>query len=173
MYMPQPTASPRRFPAKIILLAWLVAGTLDMLGAILVYTVILKKTSADKIVRGIASGVFKKQAMTGGTEMLFFGILFHYLIAFAFTVFYFIIFPSIPFFRKQKILSGLLYGAFVWAIMNVIILPVVFPNRAAITLTPALIGASILMVMIGLPLSFFGNKYYKVIEKPVIMRSGE
>ncbi|HUS00663.1 MAG TPA: hypothetical protein VMY77_02995, partial [Chitinophagaceae bacterium] len=79
--MPKLTTSSRRFPAKIILIAWLVAGTLDMLGAILVYSVILQKTTAEKIVRGIASGVFKKQATTGGTEMLCYGVLFHYFIA--------------------------------------------------------------------------------------------
>jgi hypothetical protein len=159
--MPRPIASPRYFPAKIILIAWLVAGTLDMLGAILVYTVILKKTSAEKIVRGIASGVFKKQAMTGGTDMLFYGVLFHYLIALVFTVFYFIIFSYVLFFRTQKIIGGLLYGAFIWIIMNLIVLPVVFPARPWPTLTSALIGAVILMVMIGLPLSYFANKYYR------------
>ena len=155
------TASSRRSPVKTILLAWLVAGTLDMLGAILVYAVILKKTTADKIVRGIASGIFKKQAMTGGKEMLVYGVLFHYIIAFAFTIFFFIIFPYIPFLRKQKIIGGLLYGVFIWTIMNVIVLSIVFPQRPPIALQPALIGASILMIMIGLPLSYFANKYYR------------
>lgn len=156
--MPQPTAS-RKFPAKIILPAWLIAGTLDMLGALLVYTVIMQKTTADKLVRGIASGVFKKQAMTGGNEMLLYGVLFHYFIALCFTLFYFLIFPYVPFFRKQKILGGLLYGAFIWIIMNVVVLNIVFPGRPAPTFSSALIGASILMVMIGLPLSYFANKY--------------
>ena len=132
-----------------------------MLGAILVYAVILQKTTAEKIVRGIASGVFRKQAMTGGTEMLFYGVLFHYFIALCFTIFYFIIFPYIPFFRKQKIIGGLLYGAFVWIIMNLIVLNIVFPGRPTPAVSSALIGASILMVMIGLPLSYFANKYYK------------
>lgn len=150
----------RRSPIKTILLAGFVAGTLDMLGALLVYAVILKKISAEKIVRGIASGVFKKEAFSGGTEMIFYGVVFHFLIAFAFTVFYFLIFPYIPFLRKQKILSGLLYGIFIWTVMNVIILPVIFPNRATITLNAVLTGAPILMIMIGLPLSFFASKYY-------------
>ena len=132
-----------------------------MLGAILVYTVIMKKLSADKLVRGIASGVFKKEAFSGGNEMIFYGVGFHYLIAFAFTIFYFIIFPYISFFRRQKILGGLLYGLFVWAVMNLIVLRIVFPTRAPITLEGAVIGASILMVMIGLTLSYFANKYYK------------
>jgi uncharacterized membrane protein YagU involved in acid resistance len=159
--MPKSTAASRRLPRKAILLAWLVAGTLDMLGAILVYTVLLQKTTAEKIVRGIASGIFKNHAMTGGTEMLLYGVLFHYFIAFCFTVFYFLIFPYVPFFRKQKIIGGLLYGAFIWIVMNLIVLTIVFPNRTMPTLSSALIGASILMIMIGLPLSFFANKHYE------------
>lgn len=154
------TASSPRSPIKTILLAWLVAGTLDMLGALLVYTVILKKVTAEKLVRGIAGGVFKNEAMTGGNEMLFYGVAFHYFIALAFTIFYFLIYPYIPFFRKEKIIGGLLYGVFIWVVMNLIVLPIVFPNRTSPTFTAALIGASILMVMIGLPLSYFANKYY-------------
>ena len=154
------TASSRP-PIRIILLAWFVAGTLDMLGAILVYTVVMKKLSAEKLVRGIASGVFKNEAFTGGQEMIFYGVAFHYLIALAFTIFYFIIFPYIPFFRTQKILGGLLYGLFVWAVMNLIVLRIIFPTRTPVTLEGALIGASIIMVMIGLTLSYFANKYYR------------
>jgi len=145
---------------KTILLAGFVAATLDLLGAIIVYAILLKKITAEKLVRGIASGVFKKQAFSGGTEMVLYGIVFHYLIAFVFTIFYCLIFPYIPFLKKYIILSGLLYGFFVWAVMNLIILPLVFPNRTAVTLESVYTGAPILMVMMGLPLSYFANKYY-------------
>lgn len=156
--MPKQTVDLPRF--NKILIAWLVVGTLDMLGALLVYSVILKKTTADKIVRGIASGIFKKDAMTGGNEMLVYGVLFHYFIAFCFTLFFFLIYPYIPFFRKQKIAGGILYGTFIWIIMNLIILQIVFPARPLPTFESAAIGAAILIVMIGLPLAFFANKYY-------------
>ena len=159
--MSDPTASPRAFTAKTILIAWLIAGTLDMLGALLVYAVVLKKTTAEKIVRGIASGIFKDQAMTGGNEMMLYGVILHYIIALIFTLLYFLIFPYIPFFRKQKIIGGLLYGAFIWMVMNLIVLSIVFPQRPSPTLYSALIGAAILMIMIGLPLSYFANKYYR------------
>jgi hypothetical protein len=154
--MPKQTVTFPRF--NKILLAWLVVGTLDMLGALLVYSVILKKTTADKIVRGIASGIFKKDAMTGGNEMLLYGVFFHYFIAFVFTLFFFLIYPYVPFFRKQKILGGLLYGLFIWVIMNLVVLNIVFPTRPLPTFESAAIGASILMVMIGLPLSYFAGR---------------
>lgn len=145
---------------KAIFFTAFVAGTLDVLGAILVYDVILKKISAEKLLRSIASGVFKTRAFTGGTEMIIYGLAFHFLIAFVFTIFYFLIFPYIPFLRKQKIIGGLLYGTLIWVVMNIIVLTIVFPNRPPVTLTSFLQGAPILMIMIGLPLSYFANKYY-------------
>lgn len=149
-----------RFPSKTIFFAWLVAGTLDLLGAIFVYSAVLQKTTAEKIVRGIASGVFKKQASTGGTEMILYGIGFHYLIALAFTILFFLIFPYMGSLRKQVILTAMLYGAFIWAIMNLLVLPFIFPGPPYPDLSSALIGASVLVIMIGLPLSYFANKYY-------------
>lgn len=146
---------------KTILLAGFVAGTLDLLGAIFVYSVILNKISAVKILRGIAGTALKIPPTSGGNEMIFYGIAVHYIIAFTFTIIFFIIYPYVPFFRRQKILGGLLYGFFIWMIMNLIVLKLMAAHPLPLTLKSVLIGASILMIMIGLPLSFFANKYYK------------
>ncbi|HMI07162.1 MAG TPA: hypothetical protein VK528_06430, partial [Flavobacterium sp.] len=52
------------------------------------------------------------------------------------------------------------YGVFVWIVMNLGVLSVVFPNRPPMTWDGVLIGAVILMLMIGLPISIFTNRYY-------------
>lgn len=159
--MTKPYASFWRSPGKTILLAGFVAGTLYLLGAILAYTVLLNKIAAEKLVRGIASGIFKTRAFSGRPEMVFYGVRIHFIIAFAFTAFYFLIFSYILFLRKQKNIGGLLYGIFIWVIMNIVVLSIVFPTRPPVTLTSFLQGAPILMMMmIGLPLSYFANKYY-------------
>jgi hypothetical protein len=85
---------------KTILLAGFVAGTLDLLGAIIVYAILLKKITAEKLVRGIASGVFKKQAFSGGDR---YGALWHCLPLPHSFCFYHILFSHIsipPFFKK-------------------------------------------------------------------------
>lgn len=149
-----------RNPIRAIVLSGLVAGTLDMLTALLVYTVILKKTSAIKILHSIASGVFGKAAYEGGTEMALYGLAFHFLIAFSFAIGYFMMFPYLTFLRHYPIINGLLYGVFVWMVMNLVVLPLVFTNRAPLTLEGVAIGMSILMCMIGLPVALITNKYY-------------
>ena len=149
-----------RSPAKTILISGITAGTLDISGAILVYSVIMHKITAARILQGIASGVFGKGAFSGGAAMEVYGLIFHYFIAFSFAVTYFLAFPYIPFLQRQKVVSGIFYGVFIWFVMNVIVLPLVFTNRPPMTLTSAVIAASILIVMIGLPVSFITNKYY-------------
>jgi uncharacterized membrane protein YagU involved in acid resistance len=150
----------RKSPLKTILFAWIVAGTLDMSGALLVYTVIMHKITAIQLLQGIASGVFGKDAYTGGTRTALYGIIFHYFIAFCFVTFYFLVFPYLPFLRKQKIISGLVYGIFIWFVMNIILLPLIFTHRAPMTWQSGVIGASILILMIGMPVSFITHNYY-------------
>lgn len=151
----------RKSPANAILISGLVAGTLDMLTALVVYSVVLHKTTAIRILHSIASGVFGKGAYDGGTAMAVAGIAFHYLIAFTWAILYFFAFPKIPVLKKNWILSGLFYGLFVWGVMNLGVLPLVFAHRSPLTWSSFLIGAFILMVMIGLPVSFITRKYYE------------
>src|SRR5215813_7863394 len=88
-------------PSKIknILLTWLVAGTLDLSGAILVYSIIMQVVSVSRLLEGIASGIFGAAAFNGGA-MPFLGVLFHYTIALIWTIIYFTVYPYIPFLKK-------------------------------------------------------------------------
>jgi hypothetical protein len=154
------TGTLRSSKARYILLACLLVATLDMSGALVVWTIILKKVTATQILQGIASGVFADDAFSGDPSMAWFGILFHYIIASSFTIFYFLIYPYVPFLRKQRILSGLLYGVFVWAFMNYAVLPFSHVRMSPFRLSSAMISAAILMVCIGLPVSWLTSRYY-------------
>jgi hypothetical protein len=147
-------------PIPTILLAGLVAGTLDILAAITVYDLIMHRLTAIHLLQGIASFAFGKKAIDGGTSMAIYGLGFHFIIAFSFTIFYFIIFPYISFLRKQKILSGLLYGIFVWMVMNLAVLPLL-GGKIPTKWDGILRGACILMVCIGLPISLIIGSYYE------------
>jgi|SRR5882724_5842771 len=143
-----------------ILLAWLTAGTLDLLGAIIVYDLIMKRVTAVRLLQGIASGAFGKKAFDGGNTMALYGIGFHYLIALTFTIFFFVIFPYISFLKKYKILAGLLYGIFVWMVMNLAVLPMLHIGKFPTKWDAIARGAIILMFCIGLPISLIVNRYY-------------
>lgn len=146
---------------KTILLAWAIAGTADLLSALFVYTVVLHKTTVAGILESIASGVFGKSANGGGLSMQLYGVLLHYFIALCFTVFYFLIYPYIKSIGRYRILAGILYGAFVWCVMNLVVFKIVFGRTSTLTPDSIAIGAGILMVCIGMPLSFIISKYYE------------
>lgn len=145
---------------KTVLIAWLAAGCLDLLGALTVYSFIMQRITPMRLLQGIARGALGNAAYEGGTATALAGVGFHFTIAFCFTIFYFFIFPYIPFLKKQRIISGLLYGIFVWCVMNLAVLPLL--NIASIpTKWDSIIrGALILMFCIGLPVSLIVSSYY-------------
>ncbi|MCC9065717.1 DUF1440 domain-containing protein [Flavobacterium piscisymbiosum] len=148
-----------------IFLSTLIAGTLDILAAIFVYAIILEKTTAVKILQSIASGIFKKEAYTAGPQMAWYGLGLHYLIAFIFSWFYFTIYPYLPVLRKSTVISGFVYGILVWIVMNLIVLPIMFPILPEKHFDfPLLLSITILMLCIGLPIASFAKKYYSIRE---------
>ena len=141
---------------KAILKTGLVAGTLDILAAI----VLLAKMNVAGVLQYIASGVFGKEAFSGGLAMAIVGFIFHYIIAFSFTTLYFFIFPYVPFLRKQKLAGGVLYGVVVWSVMNLVIVPLSNTNMSPLTWSGASLNMAILIACIGLPISLLTSQYY-------------
>ncbi len=150
---------------KTVALSGFVAGTFDIAAAIGIYAVLLNKTTAVRILQSIASGVFGKAAYAGGMETALYGLFFHYIIATSWAVAYFLLYPTISFLRKQKILSGLFYGVTVWVIMNLVLLPVFNIKMPPFTLQGVLMGIGMLMFFIGLPISLITHKYYETISE--------
>lgn len=144
-----------------IFLSGLIAGTLDILAAIVIYSVILQKTTAIKILQSIASGIFKKDAYSGGSQMALYGLLLHYFIALVFAWFYFTIYPYFTFLKKNALLAGILYGIFVWIVMNLVVLPTVFPVLPEKHFDfPLILSILILICCIGIPIAFITRKYH-------------
>ncbi len=150
---------------KTIVFSGIIAGTLDIVGVIVIYAVLLDKTTAERILQSIASGLFGKEAYAGGMETVLYGLLFHYIIATSWAAGYFFIFPTIPFLRKQKFLSGLFYGVTVWVMMNLVLLPLFNVKMPPFTLQGVLMGIGMLMFFIGLPISLITHKYYETISE--------
>ena len=108
-----------------MLLAWLVAGTLDITYAIIMWGPVFGKITAAQLLQGISSVLIGKDALTGGMATALLGLAMHYGISLAWTLIYFFIFPRLPFLARNKWISGMLYGVFVWAMMSLVILPLV------------------------------------------------
>jgi hypothetical protein len=147
-----------RVPPKTILLAWLLVATLD--GASASIQTALYGRDPIGVYNYIASAVFGPVALTGGLSYAFLGLLFHYFIAFCWTRLFFFIYPRLRLMSINRVATGISYGLFIWVIMNRIVVPLSNTPKFPFRFQSALIGASILIVMIGLPLSFIAHRYY-------------
>lgn len=140
-------------PARTILLAGFVAGSLDILAAFLVYCLIKQATTPMRMLQYISSSVFGQTAFSGGWNTALIGLSFHFMIAMTFAAFYYWIFPFFPFLNRRKVEAGLLYGLLIWAIMNLLMLPLFFHSIPNLHWEAVGLGAGILMLCVGLPIS--------------------
>ena len=144
-----------------ILQAGLIVGTLDILSAFIYYYIKSGKTNFLVIFKFIASGIFGKDAGAGGAGMILAGFILHYAIAFSFTVFFFWLYPKVNVMSKNRIVTGVVYGLFVWALMNGVVVPLSNTVHRPFKIEGALINMGILIVCIGLPLSFMANAFFR------------
>lgn len=147
------------------LTAGLVAGTLDITAAC-IHAYLRNGTLPEQILRGIAGGAFGKEEAANGNMMIVWGLLFHFLIAIAFTFLFFLLAKMIPSLVRYPIIIAIIYGAFIWAFMRYVVLnyistikigPIVGQEK----IINAIIGAVILMICIGLPDALLARRYLR------------
>ena len=155
-----PTNSIFRNKSTAILLTGFTAGILDIAAACIQFYINTGR-GPGPVLRYIASGVFGKKAFAGATTtMAIWGLLFHFIIAFGLTIFYYIIYPRVPWLGKHRLVAGILFGLFAWVVTTRLIVPMSLAQQGPFDLQKALIAAGILVVCIGLPVSFMTHKHY-------------
>ena len=137
----------------------LLVGTLDILAALADYYISTGKNPLI-IFKFIASGILGTDALTGGGGTILLGVLAHYFIALTFTVLFFVFFLKTNVLPKNKFVTGIIYGTFIWAVMNFIVLPLSRTPKMPFDLFSAIKAWLILIFMIGLPLSFLANRFF-------------
>ena len=137
----------------------LLAGTLDITAAMTNYVISTGKNPL-QVLSYVASGVFGKSAFSGNPAMLAWGLFFHYCIALLVTSFFFWLSPRVGWLGRHKVLAGLLYGVGVWVVMNLLVVPSSQAPTPAFNPQQAFINAVILMVCIGLPISWSAAHYF-------------
>jgi hypothetical protein len=151
----EPTSSPlvRERPAPhTILIAWTLAGTLDIAAAVLYYAG-LSITRATTLLQGIASGVLGARAFAGGLETAAFGLVLHYLIALIWTLVLFVCLGAFKALTRHLLLTGIVFGIVIWLTMNLVVLPLSHVRHAPLHLQPSIIAAIILVFCVGLPIA--------------------
>jgi len=145
---------------RTILLAFLVAGTLDITYAIITWGPVFGKVTATQLLQGIASVLIGKGALTGGFATALLGLVIHYCISLAWATLYFFIFPYLPFLARNKWISGLLYGLFVWAMMGLVIMPLVTGHAFHFQTVAFLKNLAPMLLLFGPAIALITDRYY-------------
>lgn len=148
---------------KQIFKTTLIAGSLDIIAAC-TQAWLVKSTAPEIVLKYIASGVFGKEAFDGGAGMIAFGLLFHFMIAFACTLVYFMLYPKIKLLHIHILLSSLFIALIAWAVTTQLVIPLSKIKPPVFNLTKALTAIAILYVCIGLPVSIFAKHYYNKLK---------
>jgi uncharacterized membrane protein YagU involved in acid resistance len=149
---------------RTILSATLIAGILDALAAIIVYGAFNHFTPV-AIYQFVASAVLGTTSYSGGLGTALLGLVFHFFIAFAFSWLYVRVSPSIPWLNKKPIPAGLLYGLIVWAVMNLVVIPLTKIPPSPFDIV-SVISIAWHLVLVGLPIALITGEYAKIHPRP-------
>lgn len=134
----------------------LLTGTLDGLAAI----ALNYKIGAARIFRFIASGAFGRSPSAGSTEMVLWGVFFHYFIAFSFSAMLFLLYPFFIRLLKNKYICAIIFALITYIITNLAIVPLSKIGWRPLHIGFVLRDFGVLVLTIGLPIGLIADKYY-------------
>lgn len=145
-------------PMAVVLVGWLVAGTMDITAAVTYYP-LTANVRPIRILQGIASGVLGPRAFQGGLETAGLGLALHYLIALIWTIVFLVAVRVFKPLLRNLIATGVAYGLLVWAVMTQIVLPLSNVRHTPFNLAAAIVAAVLVILCIGLPLAGIIGRY--------------
>ena len=138
----------------VILRVGLVAGTLDIMENIIFN--LYREITPKMVFQYIASGLIgANAAITFGMASVLLGVAIHYFIALSWTAIYYGASRKLTVLIRRPVISGILYGGFVYVVMNFVVLPLtrVPRSRAAMTIASRVNGVLALLFCIGLTIA--------------------
>jgi len=150
--MPSPLLRP-------ILLATLVAGTLDILSAFVFAGI--AGIGPIPLLRYVASGPFG-EGVTATPGWAAVGLIVHFAIMFCMAATWFLIAPRLPALIRHPIAAGLAYGFWLWIVMYWIVKPLRWPEAP---LPSTLYGISNALfshcILVGLPIALIAARHFR------------
>jgi hypothetical protein len=149
---------------RAILLATLVAGTLDILAAI-----VQAGGAAGTVLRSVAAGPLGAGAASGGTGMAIAGLVIHFLLMAIIAAVFVLAAARLPMLLRQPLIWGPVYGLAIWIVMYLIVLPLRWPGTFPLT-DPASIAWAIAfhMLLVGLPIALIAARLASVENETVL-----
>jgi hypothetical protein len=148
-----------RSPLRGILTGAVIAGVLDATFAVIIDVVILRAFSLLGVLQWIASGALGSAAFNGGLATAALGVAIHFALAAFFATIYWIASLRIGALRTHAVPFGILYGALIWLVMDLIVLPNSGVPKAAFN--PLVFAAFLLdhAFFVGVPIALAIERY--------------
>lgn len=142
-----------------ILLATVVAGTLDLAGASLSGWIVKGRSPAD-VLRGVASGPFGDVMREGGPFAAVAGLAVHYGIMAVIAAVFVVAARAMPALVRHPVPIGLAYGAFTYLVMYWIVLPMRWPTVFPVTRpTDVIVALAFQLLLVGVPIALVAARY--------------
>ena len=135
---------------RAIAITGLVVGAMDITSAFII--AISRGSTVTRLLQFVASGLLGPRAFEGGAATAALGLMLHFVIAFGVVIVFFVVRQASALIRRHPVAAGVGYGLIVFAVMNLIVLPL-SAARPRHSLTGDLIQIGIHMFVIGLPTS--------------------
>ena len=137
-----------------IVLGGFTAGVLDIADAFIVTTI--NGGTPTRVLQAIASGVLGREAYQGGAPVAALGLALHFLIAFGAASVFFLISRVFPVVLRHAVVSGIIFGLGVWAVMYYVVLPITFSRPNVLPAWPLLLNQlGIHALGVGLPIALW------------------
>ena len=145
-----------RLAIRAITITGFVVGVMDITSALIM--AVVRGSTPTRLLQFVASGLLGPRAFDGGIVTAAVGAALHFLIAFIVVAVFYAARQYFGFTREWPVVSGLVYGLLVFAVMNLVVLPLsaAHPRHA---LVPDLIQIAIHMFIIGLPTSLLLRRF--------------
>ena len=135
-----------------ILIGGAIGGTLDITYAIGFSA--WRGVPPMRLLQSVASGLLGAPAFGGGVPTAALGLALHFFIAFSAAAIFYLAAKTMPVLVRHAVISGLFYGLLIYAVMNLVVLPLsAFPRKVSFPLLVLVTGLFVHMFFIGLPIS--------------------
>jgi hypothetical protein len=112
-----------------------------------------------RVLQSVASGLLGPASFQGGLATAGLGLLLHFFIAISAAAIFFALSRRLTFLVRHAIVSGIAYGAAIYAFMNFVVLPLsAVPFRPSFPPVVLITGLLVHMFGIGLPIALFARK---------------
>jgi len=153
----EPQTAARTLPlSRAILYATLVVGALDAADGVIFRG--LHGQNPIQVLQYIASSLLGAQSYSGGLATAGLGLVLHFAIALVVATIYILASRRVAALRTHWVFMGLLYGAAVWAVMNLLVLPLTAVAHGPIATAALFNGLIGHALFVGLPSAFFAKK---------------